>query len=216
MLKLLLDTSSRDIHIAFCDTDRILWQHTELLGRGEVLADLVLKGLEAIDQKITDISHCLVCVGPGSFTGLRTGLAFIQGLAFAQKLQIQKISALRLFATELLASGQKNIGVALLAQSQKWYIGQGIENKESFMQAESLVTAPQKPDLDPSMTWICDDSWAEYLQLKEFIKLDTTRAIELLFECSKIQFPTISAVDLKPQYLQESAAVTHLNTRQTP
>ncbi|MFH1058048.1 MAG: tRNA (adenosine(37)-N6)-threonylcarbamoyltransferase complex dimerization subunit type 1 TsaB, partial [Pseudomonadota bacterium] len=48
-----------------------------------------------------DLRGLAVCLGPGFFTGLRTGLASAQGLALALDLPVAGVSALRLMAAGL-------------------------------------------------------------------------------------------------------------------
>jgi tRNA threonylcarbamoyladenosine biosynthesis protein TsaB len=48
-----------------------------------------------------DIEAVVVVRGPGSFTGLRVGLAFVQGLCQAQNIPAISVSSLEAFATQL-------------------------------------------------------------------------------------------------------------------
>ena len=48
---------------------------------------------------LDDVSVLAVCLGPGAFTGLRVGLATIQGLAFARSLPVVGVSALDAIAS---------------------------------------------------------------------------------------------------------------------
>lgn len=45
-----------------------------------------------------------ISVGPGSFTGLRIGLAFVKGLAIAQDKRLVPVSTLEVLAAELIAA----------------------------------------------------------------------------------------------------------------
>jgi tRNA threonylcarbamoyladenosine biosynthesis protein TsaB len=59
------------------------------------LLDALADGGATLD----DVSIVAVCLGPGAFTGLRVGLATVQGLAFARHLPVVGISALDAIAS---------------------------------------------------------------------------------------------------------------------
>jgi tRNA threonylcarbamoyladenosine biosynthesis protein TsaB len=59
----------------------------------------LLEALADCGATLTDVSLLAVCLGPGAFTGLRVGLATIQGLAFARNLPVIGISALDAIAS---------------------------------------------------------------------------------------------------------------------
>lgn len=70
-----------------------------------------------------DLDHILVCVGPGSFTGIRIGVAAAQAIAFANQLPLQGITS---FALAALEQQQKHATTeCLLAQyagKNQWYV----------------------------------------------------------------------------------------------
>jgi tRNA threonylcarbamoyladenosine biosynthesis protein TsaB len=59
----------------------------------------LLDALADCGATLDDVSVLAVCLGPGAFTGLRVGLATIQGLAFARSLPVVGISALDAIAS---------------------------------------------------------------------------------------------------------------------
>ncbi len=100
MLVLALDTSTRSGSVALArdgtllsaaagDADRM---HVERLPG--VLTDL----LGAHGASLQDVDRFAVLSGPGGFTGLRVGLATIQGLAFALEREVFVASTLEVFA----------------------------------------------------------------------------------------------------------------------
>jgi tRNA threonylcarbamoyladenosine biosynthesis protein TsaB len=93
---LVVDTSTMQTGLALFDGSQVLaemtWQshqhHTVELA--PALAEL----LKRAEVKVSDMEALGVAIGPGSFTSLRVGLAFVKGLALARKLPVIGIPSL--------------------------------------------------------------------------------------------------------------------------
>lgn len=96
MIILALDTSTRIGSIALLSGSDIIEEFTgdSLQSWTERLPGDLNGLLERNRLDISLVSLCAVTVGPGSFTGLRVGIATMQGLAFSRKLPLIGISAL--------------------------------------------------------------------------------------------------------------------------
>ena len=65
-------------------------------GNGQALAtllDCITAALAELQLALVDVNGIAVCIGPGSFTGLRIGVAFAKGLAQARDLPCVGVSA---------------------------------------------------------------------------------------------------------------------------
>src|SRR5690349_14925734 len=65
---------------------------------GERLPRELMAVLDDAGAELQDVTTFAVCIGPGSFTGLRVGIATIQGLAFAQRKLVVPVSAFEALA----------------------------------------------------------------------------------------------------------------------
>lgn len=87
MIVLAIDTAGTGCYAALyhSDEDRILGAAGADIGRGhaERLMDFVDAALDAAGITLQDIDRIAVTVGPGSFTGIRVGVAAARGLALA-------------------------------------------------------------------------------------------------------------------------------------
>jgi len=95
MLVLSLDTSSAAGSAAVVRGDRVLVERAGDGSRthGERLPRELMGVLAAAQVDLREIDRFAVSIGPGSFTGLRVGIATIQGLAFAQNKRVVPVSS---------------------------------------------------------------------------------------------------------------------------
>ncbi|HSK08372.1 MAG TPA: tRNA (adenosine(37)-N6)-threonylcarbamoyltransferase complex dimerization subunit type 1 TsaB [Vicinamibacterales bacterium] len=100
MLVLALDTTTRLGSLAIARDDRLLdaWSGDGALTHAARLPGDILDGLRRQGLAPADIDLYGVAAGPGSFTGLRIGIATIQGLAFAHERPVAGVSALEALA----------------------------------------------------------------------------------------------------------------------
>ena len=96
MVILALDTTSRAGSVALLRDDTLVESRTGDPSRshGQRLPGDLLRLLDNHDLIVRDVDLYGVAVGPGSFTGLRVGIATVQGLAFANRRPVVPVSAL--------------------------------------------------------------------------------------------------------------------------
>src|SRR3989442_5688326 len=95
MRVLALDTTTRAGSAAMVEDDRVVDERGGDAARthAERLPAEILALLDAHDRTLADVDLFAVASGPGSFTGLRIGIATIQGLAFVGGTRIVVASA---------------------------------------------------------------------------------------------------------------------------
>jgi tRNA threonylcarbamoyladenosine biosynthesis protein TsaB len=96
MRVLALDTTTRAGSAAIVVDERVLFEEHGDPSRthAERLPTDLIRGLAAAGLAWADIDLFAVAAGPGSFTGLRVGIATVQGLAFVQRKRVVPVSAL--------------------------------------------------------------------------------------------------------------------------
>ena len=113
-----IDTSTPVLSVAVVEDDLVLasLESGELTGaqlHGEILATLVKEILE--HHKIDVVA---VGLGPGPYTGLRTGIAFAQAVAYARDIKIVGVSSLFALAHGYWQRGGAS-GVAVVDAKRK-------------------------------------------------------------------------------------------------
>lgn len=154
---LAVDTSTSQIGLGLYDGVQVIaesiWysrQHhtTEL---APAVADLVRRSGVAM----ANLQAIGIAIGPGSFTALRVGLAFVKGLALARKLPLVGLPTL-----DVLAAGQPASRLPLAAVLQagrgrlavQWYkhadeAGWAAQGAAAITTADALADSIEKPTL---------------------------------------------------------------------
>ena len=95
MLILAIDTAANLCSLSIWEGNKKRAEAEREINRGHaaVLAPLCHQLLSDCKLKLNNIDQILVNTGPGSFTGIRVGLAFAKGLATSAQIQLNGISA---------------------------------------------------------------------------------------------------------------------------
>jgi tRNA threonylcarbamoyladenosine biosynthesis protein TsaB len=102
MRVLALDTTTRAGSVALIEDDRVIAERAGDPARShaERLPGDLLRLLDGSGRASSDVDVFAVAAGPGSFTGLRIGIATVQGLAFVHRRPIVAVSMLDVLAQQ--------------------------------------------------------------------------------------------------------------------
>jgi tRNA threonylcarbamoyladenosine biosynthesis protein TsaB len=97
---LALDTTTRAGSIAVARDDALLFEGAGDTGvtHGQRLPGDMARALDRAGIRVADLDLLAVAAGPGSFTGLRVGIAAIQGLAVACSIKVVAVPTLEALA----------------------------------------------------------------------------------------------------------------------
>ena len=132
---LIVDTSRKGISMALC-ADSVYEEIVDPSGKGEVLSASLDALLTKVGATLDDVKRVMVTVGPGSFSGLRTGVAFCQGLCFSGKRDLYGVTTLQALAC-FAGSANDSVAVVIRARNGFWYLR--LNNEESFIETEEVV-----------------------------------------------------------------------------
>jgi tRNA threonylcarbamoyladenosine biosynthesis protein TsaB len=117
---LAVNTANTLLSVALVRDGAALWhfESTETRDQGNLILQQAKQGLAGAKLGFSDLGLLAVATGPGSFTGIRIGLAAMRGLALAAKLPVLGISSFALRAAP--RPGHANI-VALESWREELY-----------------------------------------------------------------------------------------------
>lgn len=156
MTLLAIDTSTRAMGLALFDGTTVLYEsvwHSQDFHTVE-LAPAVQHALEQASMHVGDLQAVAVAIGPGSYTGLRIGLALAKGLAFAERLALVPVPTLDVLAAgqpirdlplvALLRAGRSRLAVGWYEAKENSWLSTG---EPQLLTAEELSAAIRTPTL---------------------------------------------------------------------
>jgi tRNA threonylcarbamoyladenosine biosynthesis protein TsaB len=208
-LVLALDTSSKATSVALVDLD------------GGVVAEALYepprKAGDLLPQALLDlgplerVAALAVGIGPGSFTGLRVGLAAMKSLAYARRLPLAGASSLR-----ALAFGRPGLVVPTLeARRGELYAcalrSDELVAAETVLRAEALpawIAALGAPARVVGPGALANRASLDGLELDDDAAAPPARAVGALCaaQLRRARYDQASVFALAPNYLQPSAA----------
>ncbi|MFB0972785.1 MAG: tRNA (adenosine(37)-N6)-threonylcarbamoyltransferase complex dimerization subunit type 1 TsaB [Tissierellia bacterium] len=116
-----IDTSTKTMSIAVIEDSKILCEINFFsnMDHSEKLIDNIKYLLESNNLKMDDIDLVGVAVGPGSFTGIRIGIATAKGLLEFLDIPVVPVSSLEILARNF--SSSKTVAVAVDAKRDRVY-----------------------------------------------------------------------------------------------
>lgn len=103
MKLLTIDTSTSTCSVSLTIGEKVVSEY--LLNLEKTLASRLIRSVDAVLRGaglgVTDLDGIGVALGPGSFTGLRVGVATVKGLALAAKKPVAGFSSLAMLAMNL-------------------------------------------------------------------------------------------------------------------
>ena len=144
-LCLAIDTASDETSVALCtENDSFAVSHmTAARGQGEALMSMIQDVLQQMEKAPKDLTHIAVTIGPGSFTGVRIGLATARGLGLALNIPVLGIDNFTATAHDL----KKDVVIVLDSKRDDYFV-QSFDAKGTAKDNPSLKTSSQlKKDL---------------------------------------------------------------------
>lgn len=191
-LLLALDTSTRTVGLALYNGAQVLHEAVWVSQDYHTveLAPAVAQALQRAGAGVDALGALGVATGPGSFTGLRVGLALAKGLAMARNLPLVGIPTL-----DYLAAAQPVLGVSLAAVLRAgrgrlavgWYAPVAgawqPTQKVEVLTLQELVRKVQQP------TWVCGELSKED---REFLQAEQP-GIQLATPAQSLRRPSFLA-----------------------
>ena len=164
--------------------------------------------LEQNDVDINQIENMAVVIGPGSFTGLRIGVALVKGLCAAQERNIIAISSLDFMAREVLKNQPKRDFVcAIDALSGLVYVKE-FDSSGKPLSEDKIISREEFDLLDKEKYGLEEENVCQ-----NKIVLSCETLLEIAFEKSENgEFENVKT--LEPVYLRKSQAEENFKKNQ--
>lgn len=147
MRTLVIDSATEACSVALFEHDTMLAGEWRRLGRGH--AEQLVPMIAALPGR-GEAQRIAVALGPGSFTGVRVGLAAARALAFAWQAQLVGYPTLDLVAAMARAEHPgEPVGVAMPGGHGEWFIqgfdakGKALRPLASLKPAEAAARSPE-------------------------------------------------------------------------
>jgi len=154
---LAIDTSSAwcSVVLSLSDATQLVRHQKVSAGASQLILPWIEELLHQASSKLASLDVIAVGIGPGAFTGVRLGVAVVQGLATAAKLPVLPVASLDAVASQLvlkpafISSGAKSFVIAIDARMGEvyWAKYQTVPNQLPQRLGEIHLTSPELVEL---------------------------------------------------------------------
>jgi tRNA threonylcarbamoyladenosine biosynthesis protein TsaB len=191
MMLLAVDTSTAQVGLALYDGNQVISEMTWTTHQHHTteLAPALAGLLARSDHTMEMVSALGVAIGPGSFTSLRVGLAFVKGLALARHIPVIGVPTL-----DIIAAAQplgKNPLIAVIQAGRTRIAYSAYKSQKKEWQAEGELSSGTVDELISqieSPTLVAGEFTAE-----ERLKLSKKKQVILASPVNSVRRPSILA-----------------------
>ena len=204
-----LDTSNAVASVSVLEDKKVLGEKfsEDQKTHSEKILPLVDSLLAELSLKISDIDTFCVCTGPGSFTGIRIGVATIKGIAQALDKKVFGVTAL----SGLIQSEKaQNVCAIIDAKHDNVYVQVKTNNnyaEPDFKNIDELINelkaANEKYVFVGSGAIVHKDKLSEFTVNEE---IDIEKSSDLALFAIEQNYQAVSAEDITPVYLRKAQA----------
>jgi tRNA threonylcarbamoyladenosine biosynthesis protein TsaB len=227
---LAIDTSSAwcSVALSLGDEPPLLKHEPVSAGASQILLPWVTQLLDQARTSIQDLDVIAVGVGPGAFTGVRLGVAAVQGLAIARSIPVIPVASLDAIAAQLIHEEQfisarpKQIVVVIDARMDEiyWAQYQVTDDALPIRIGDIQLSKPEALELE-GIEYIAGNALKEYgdrlfskgnvLLPKSHLDPEIGVSALGIMNCVKLQWAEHHQIDvhlLEPLYIRNKVAFT--------
>lgn len=154
---LAIDTTSEVCGVAILEDENLIIENSLCNGltHSENLMPLIKEALEKAKTNLKEIELIACCTGPGSFTGIRIGVASIKALAEVNNIKIAEVTSLESLAKNIKSESSTKVSL-IDARNNQCYCGifdNEINLKEEYL-ADDINILLEKISKYPNITFI--------------------------------------------------------------
>ena len=215
-MKLALDSSQNSGSIALHDGERLIYSafFDIRITHSETLMPAIDQALKLVGIEPPELCEIYLCIGPGSFTGLRIGVGTAKGIAFGLGLPVYGYKSLELAAFPFYGQTRK-ILVLNDAKMQQSYAALYSE-KLDVIEPDAVLNLDSILSWDIAGSIVCGTNAGVLKDYKDSLRLNfafewqNSARAEMMFAMPEILEPKLweqdTLADLEPYYLRDSSA----------
>ena len=136
---LFLDVISPLPEFCVIDDNKVILQEKIIQNKSEKLSDNMIQSYVEIDKRLNltqNLKKISTTIGPGSYTSLRVGSAFISGLLISRKIPYYPLSIEDILIFNSKISSKKNLGVFITSSNNQQFLC--FKNKNNIMEYNKI------------------------------------------------------------------------------
>lgn len=215
MYTLVFDTTAGGVGIGLFNGERLVSKICKVMefGQAEELAAGVSLVLKDNSLAFSDVGLLGVCTGPGSFTGVRAGLAFARGLCFGNpELKATGVSSFEVYARMLKEENRAAYNAVVIeTKREDFYFQLFDKNLNKLTAPQALLREEIARLLKGKQASFAGDGVERLLSVSMGLQIKDVEIFEMIdvekmFEAVEQKFLTKSLDFPKPLYIRDTEA----------
>ena len=144
---LAFDTSTKKFSISILKNNKVVLNLTKILNKtySKFLIPILKKSLEKSKLDIKEINYILISLGPGSFTGVRIGIAAAKGLGIPHKINISGFNNMDILVNSIDNNIKEKRIVTIIKSKKSDYYFQVFDSKKKPIKKISFFSIKNLP-----------------------------------------------------------------------